>query len=433
MSRTPRLFLVAVLLMPVHIVEQLVFGLDELHELRAMALTFTSSFGDVDFGTVVLVGLVTTVVLFFCYAFMTGGIPRVIAGTFFGLEFMFEGHHIVKTILRGAYFPGAISAVAIVVVGALVLKSTWREFRAERAKPALATASALLLMTAATPAAAQELEPRAYAPSPTGMTFVVANFGKSEGGILYDPSLNIRDVQADLWIATTGVGRTFAVAGRQARILALFPAAWGSLAGNVSEQAQRERLRGLVDPRIKLTVGLAGAPALDRMAFARARRRSATGVSVIVMPPIGPYSSNQLVNLGYNRWAFKPEIGGSYAFGRWTVDGYTGVWLFTTNESYFPGHVVKKQEPLISLQGHVSYSLSPRVWLAVDGTWFAGGETRVGDARSPDMQRNTRLGITLSVPLVSGQSLKFVYSTGAATRRGTDFDSFNVTWQLVRF
>ena len=29
------------------------------------------------------------------------------------------------------------------------------------------------------------------------------------------------------------------------------------------------------------------------------------------------------------------------------------------------------------------------------------------------------------------QSLKFIYSTGLATRRGADFDTFVVLWQLV--
>jgi len=31
------------------------------------------------------------------------------------------------------------------------------------------------------------------------------------------------------------------------------------------------------------------------------------------------------------------------------------------------------------------------------------------------------------------QSIKFVYSTGATTRRGSDFNTLNVTWQLVTF
>jgi hypothetical protein len=38
-------------------------------------------------------------------------------------------------------------------------------------------------------ATAQELEPRAYSPSPVGTTFLLGGFGRSEGGILFDPSL----------------------------------------------------------------------------------------------------------------------------------------------------------------------------------------------------------------------------------------------------
>ena len=56
-----------------------------------------------------------------------------------------------------------------------------------------------------------------------------------------------------------------------------------------------------------------------------------------------------------------------------------------------------------------------RAWLAVNGTWFAGGETRVDGVLNPDLQRNTRLGVTLSIPLAGRQSVKFVYSTGTTT------------------
>jgi hypothetical protein len=71
------------------------------------------------------------------------------------------------------------------------------------------------------------------------------------------------------------------------------------------------------------------------------------------------------------------------------------------------------------------------MWLAFNGTWFVGGQTFVDDVASPDLQRNARLGATVSVPIAAQQSLKFVYSTGATTRRGSAFNTFNVTWQLV--
>jgi hypothetical protein len=69
----------------------------------------------------------------------------------------------------------------------------------------------------------------------------------------------------------------------------------------------------------------------------------------------------------------------------------------------------------------------------VAGTWFGGGETRVDGVVNPDEQRNTRLGATLSLPIDKFQSVKVVYSTGATTRRGTDFDNFSVSWQLARY
>jgi hypothetical protein len=107
--------------------------------------------------------------------------------------------------------------------------------------------------------------------------------------------------------------------------------------------------------------------------------------------------------------------------------------LFRDNRTYYPGHFRKQQDALLSLQGHVSYSFGNRIWIGAAGTWFAGGETRVEGMVNPDEQRNTRLGTTLSIPLGRFQSIKVVYSTGATTRRGTDFDSFSVNWQLVRF
>ena len=294
-------------------------------------------------------------------------------------------------------------------------------------------AALLTVLLLAGGADAQELEPRAFSPSPVGTTFVLGAFGTSAGGILFDPALDIDNVQAELWIATAGAGHTFGLGGRQARILAVFPIAWGSVAGDVHAQAQRQDLAGLVDPRFKLSVGLIGAPALTLAQFANAPRRTAVGGSVTIVPPWGQYSARQLVNLGYNRWAVKPEIGLSHPLGRWTLDGSVGVWLFSTNRSYYPAGAVKRQDTVVALQGHVSYLLAGRSWLAVNATWFAGGETRVDGVVNRDLQRNTRIGATLSIPIAGQQSIKLAYSTGTTTRRGSDFDTFNATWQLVMF
>jgi hypothetical protein len=101
--------------------------------------------------------------------------------------------------------------------------------------------------------------------------------------------------------------------------------------------------------------------------------------------------------------------------------------------AYYPGELRKEQDPLVSIQGHVSYSFPNRISVGAAGTWFGGGETRVDGIVNPDEQRNTRLGATLSLPIDKFQSVKVVYSTGATTRRGTDFHSFSVNWQLARY
>jgi hypothetical protein len=280
---------------------------------------------------------------------------------------------------------------------------------------------------------AQELEARAFSPAPVGTKIVVAGVGGQTGGILFDPSLDIDDVEADLTIGITAIGYTFGLAGRQARVLGVFPMAWGGIDGVIGATPQHQSLNGLVDPRIKLSVALRGAPALTRAEFARAPRQTIVGASVTVMPPLGVYHVDQLINLGYNRWGIKPEVGVARTMSKWTVEGSAGVWLYTTNDRYFPGDARKEQDPIGSFQGHISLALPRRSWVAFDGTWFAGGASRVNGVDSPDRQRNSRLGGTVSITTFNNQSVKVTFSAGAATRRGTDFDTLSVTWQLVVF
>src|SRR4029079_1363143 len=75
-------------------------------------------------------------------------------------------------------------------------------------RPSIMTSIALCVVAllAAATAAAQELDPRQYSPAPVGTTIVLGGFGGSKGGILFDPSLDVADVQADLRIVTAGVG-----------------------------------------------------------------------------------------------------------------------------------------------------------------------------------------------------------------------------------
>jgi hypothetical protein len=279
-------------------------------------------------------------------------------------------------------------------------------------------------------AAGQEIEPRAYSPTPLGTTFVAAGLGRARGPILLDPSLDIDDFNGDVWLLTAGIGRVFGVAGHQARVLALFPIAFGSVSGDVQQQTFSQTLRGLADPRFKVTLGLFGSPATKTPAT---QRPLVVGTSLTVVAPLGQYDPTTLVSLSRHRWAFKPEVGISHVIGRWTLEAQTGVWLFTTNDQYYPGHAQQSQDPIVAIQTNVSYALTRRSWLAVGGTLFSGGQTRVGGVESPNLQRNSRIGATLSLPIAAKQSVQLIYGTGVTTRRGWDFSSLIVTWQFVTY
>jgi Putative MetA-pathway of phenol degradation len=282
------------------------------------------------------------------------------------------------------------------------------------------------------PARGQELEPRAYSPSPVGTTFVVVSATRSRGGVFTDPSVPITDVEATVGVLGLGIGHTFAIAGKQALLFGLVPMTWGEAAGEVGEGERRSASRrGLADPRVRLSVILTGSPAMTPADFARAPRRTIVGASLSVVPPLGQYESMKLVNLGSHRWAVKPEVGVSHPLGRWTLDGYAGVWLFTENDAYYPGSSTRSQAAIVAIQSHVSYTLGRRTWLAVNGTWYSGGRSRINDVPKADVQRNIRLGATWAQPITRRQSVKVSYSAGATTRIGADFRTITAAWQMV--
>jgi hypothetical protein len=283
----------------------------------------------------------------------------------------------------------------------------------------------------ARPSAAQELEPRAYAAAPVGVNFLVTAVGHSSGGVLVDPSLPFEDVEATVNTLSVGVGRTLDLFGRTGLLVAAVPYAWLSASGRVGEDTEHVSRSGFADPRFKLSVNLVGGRAMAPSEFARSQRLTIVGVSLGVAPPLGKYDRTKLINIGANRWSFKPEAGISRQLGKWTVEGYAGAWLFTANDHFYTGESRRTQRAIGSLQFHSSYTVKPGLWVAFDATWYSGGTTSIDGVEKADLQRNTRIGATVSLPLSSRQSLKILTSTGATTRAGSDFRTVAAAWQIT--
>ena len=135
-----------------------------------------------------------------------------------------------------------------------------------------------------------------------------------------------------------------------------------------------------------------------------------------------------MINFGSNRWSVKPEIGYSNRRGRWIFEAAVGVWLFTDNNDFLGA--TREQDPLGSFQANLSYDFKPGLWLGLNTNYFAGGRTTLADRRMADLQQNSRVGLTLSLPIAERQSLRFQAHSGAYTRIGADFDSAAVAYQV---
>ena len=277
---------------------------------------------------------------------------------------------------------------------------------------------------------AQELEPRAYSVSSVGFNILVVADTFNTGDLAFDPTLPIDDAQANINVAGIGYVRTLGIAGRSASIGVVAPYVRGNLDGLYLGEYQAVHRSALGDPRVRFAINLHGAPAMTAEEFAAYRQKTNVGASLLVVAPLGQYHPAKLINVGTNRWSFKPEIGVSHALGRWTLEGYAGAWLFTDNRDFRNGNV-RAQAPIGSFQFHAIYTIRPRLWVAFDANYFTGGRTSINGVDNFDLQRNSRAGLTLALPLNRQQSIKLTYSRGARTTIGADFESFGLSYQYV--
>jgi len=290
----------------------------------------------------------------------------------------------------------------------------------------------LLLLSMENVAFGQEMEPRAYSPTPVGTQFVVLSYGYQSGDVLLDASLPLKDVSVKLNAGTFGYGRTFSLAGRQTNVAVVFPYLWGTAKGTVFENQLTARRSGGGDLRVRFSTFLKGGPALSPKEFATRKPGTLIGVGVVVVVPTGQYDPQRLVNLGSNRWAFKSEIGISKPKGRWTFESMAGAWFFAANDSFL-GQSRRAQSPMASFQGAVIYTLRRRMWLSGNATFYTGGSTTLNGTANEDRQRNSRVGATFSLPLTQTQSLKVAWAKGVTTRVGGNLNTVVVGWQYAWF
>jgi hypothetical protein len=114
------------------------------------------------------------------------------------------------------------------------------------------------------------------------------------------------------------------------------------------------------------------------------------GSSLDVTPPLGQFESDKLVNVGTNRWSFKPELGISKTLGPLTLELSSGVRFYTHNNDFLDGKTLQLI-PLYSVQGHIIYSIIPGIWIAFDSLYYGGRRATI-DGNKGKRLKNMRIG-----------------------------------------
>jgi hypothetical protein len=297
----------------------------------------------------------------------------------------------------------------------------------------LCVRAGLLAAVLSTVSVGQDLAPRAYVITPAGSNAVTLQYSYNSGSVFVDPSLPVDSPKVQFQIDAISYYHSYGLFGHASNIAVLLPYVVANAEGTVAGIAQQIYRSGLADSHIRFALNLMGGAVMSPREFASWHEKTLIGVSFSTTMPTGQYDPARLINLGANRWAFKPEIAVSRRRGRLAMEAYGGVWLFTRNRGFSPGNSLRTEKPIGATEMHLTYYVKPRLWFSLDGNFWIGGRTTVNGIENEDEQRNSRAGVTAAIPINPHQSVKASYATGAYATIGGNYRTISVAWQYSWF
>ncbi len=298
----------------------------------------------------------------------------------------------------------------------------------ERRSGIAGTLAILALVLLAAPADAQDLEPRTYTNLPMGQHFLGVGYAYSDGELNPAPGVPIENAEITVKATLAAYVKSLDLWGRAGKLDVVLPRTCFEGEAELEGELVRGDRCGAGDPAARLSYLFYGAPAQDLKTFMLTPVGFVMGGSIRVRPPWGQYNNENLINHGANRWEFRPEFGASNRWGNWSADASISAAFFTDNDRY-AGRNTLEQEALYQVQAHLIYHISRGRWLALNGNYFWGGQTELNNEHRDDRQENSRIGVTLALPLNPQHSIKLYASRGVVTRIGNDSDTVGVVWQ----
>jgi hypothetical protein len=261
-------------------------------------------------------------------------------------------------------------------------------------------------------ARAQDDGPRVYQLAPSGAQVFTAFAVAKRGNEGPEPGEVAVGSKTDNNLLVFRYARTFDWAGRAVTPFVIAPT--GQV--KVTQGATSHTSSGFGDAQLGATIGLVGAPALPREAYAAFRPTLTMSLLGRVFFPTGAYSREAAVNLGANRFAYQLGLPATFLFGQAYADpNLTALELLPTvtfygpNDAPFGAAGKKTQDPLFSLEGHLTHNFSRRIWASADVLLRSGGETQSDGVANHDPVRGWSAGASAAFPLTRQANLIFTY------------------------
>ena len=278
---------------------------------------------------------------------------------------------------------------------------------------------------------AQFTDAHNYDNTPAGINQIELSYSYVHSNASIDSSLVIAGAKLNLDQGTISYTRYFGVAKRLTWASAGVPIA--GLSGEVTGTSIKGSVAGAGDSSYQVGALLRGGPALSISQFESYKPATILGASLTITAPTGLYDATKILNLGADRWSFKPEVALSHQFGseqKWQVDAYGNAYFYTQNTSYH-GREILRQEPLPGFEGHISYAVNEKLWVSLDTRYSFRGSTLVNGAPQDNSQQNFVLGSEMSISLNARNSLTFEFAEALVHRNGPALSGFSVKYDFT--
>ena len=277
-------------------------------------------------------------------------------------------------------------------------------------KPIFTSLLTFLLIAVAmtgSPAEAQFDGPRVYWPFPKNSNVVSGHLISGTANASWSNWTRIEpdiDIDSDLYLL--GYTRVQPVFGRTVIWQALLPSGTTRTSSLLPDPAADTFASGFGDFSLGGTINLFGAPEMMAKDYVRHDLDLSVNLGVMVTAPTGEYDSQEALNIGSNQWKTRISAPIVKAFGEWvpgkrtTLEIMPAVTLFGDNDNAQGNRI--DQDPLYSVEMHLTRDITENAYISLDYTWLDGGEEKYSDLATGVLVRESGgldtdlLGVTLN-------------------------------------